>query len=460
MASQTRVPFGTFLAFRIKDAVSTVGSKRAQKVVSYYAADGTRKHIKVHMYTDDPEGYHGPDVMECIRPDDPNLKKKKKKKKDDREPERSPEPLHLYCVVGATGKKLAHIPLGTEGDEYLLDFLTSIMEEMEENGENVFDALFNSFVERVKEHFDVLDIETRLGPICKHAKDKFLSTMIESHSMVTDEAFCMIEDNRENIAANSNRLSHVENRVDDVDNRLDDVDNRLDDVDNRVNDVANRVDDLIKYLQGLHLQNGTSAEQFPFASSLSPPPPTTTKTTTAAAPLQSARPMRAARKQKLDQDDLQSFQFYTESDGYQQINPPIRDFANGKIDALPRTAKKWKGMLEKALGKLLDNYVGTVYRGVNMDEEWIQDIKKTFTDNTRARVPFSDPAFLSTSTKLDSSFKDTNCRFIIRSKTGKEIAPYSVHPFEYEVLFAPNTNFVIHDIVILDTKLLVRMREI
>ena len=247
--------------------------------------------------------------------------------------------------------------------------------------------------------------------------------------MVMDEAFRMIEENRENIAANSNRLSHVENRVD---------------------DVENRVDDLIKYLQDLHLKNGGSPDQLPFASS----------STSSSAPLQSARPMRAARKQKLDQDDIKSFQFYTESDGYQQINPPIRDFANGKIDALPRAATKWKGMLEKALGKLLDNYVGTVYRGVNMDEEWIQDIKKTFTDNTRARVPFSDPAFLSTSTKLDKSFKDTNCRFIIRSKTGKEIAPYSVHPFEYEVLFAPNTSFVIHDIVILDTKLLVRMREI
>ena len=154
MASQNRVAFGTFLAFRVKDAVSTVGSKRPQKELTYYTAHGTRKSMTLHMYTADPEGYDGPDVMECIRPDDPNLKKKKKKK-DDREPERSPEPvspepLHLYYVVGATGKKLAHIPLGTEADEYLLNFLISTMEEMEENGENVFDAKFNFFVEKVK----------------------------------------------------------------------------------------------------------------------------------------------------------------------------------------------------------------------------------------------------------------------------------------------------------------------
>jgi hypothetical protein len=229
----------------------------------------------------------------------------------------------------------------------------------------------------------------------------------------------------------------------------------VDDVENRVDSMESRVDQLIQVLHSTHLQQGGTTETSPVFRLLPPPP----AEGTVLSEVPSTSSPQTPQKPVMDHHDLYAFKEYTTTDACIQINPPLREYANGTIDVLPYYTLDLKRKIEVALSKL-DNYVGTVYRGVDMSEAWIENLKQTFKHNSRAKVPFSDPAFLSASTKLDASFKWLNCRMVIQSKTGKEISEYSEHPLEFEVLFATGTQFVITDIVDLDKKLLVRMHEV
>lgn len=118
--------------------------------------------------------------------------------------------------------------------------------------------------------------------------------------------------------------------------------------------------------------------------------------------------------------------------------------------------------MESGLSKI-KNFEGILYRGVDMPASWMKDVKAKFQHRTpgeRLRVPFCDAAFLSASTMLRTSFGGKTCRFVIHSKTGKDIATYSVHPNEHEVLFAPSTKFTIYNVIPLENgNLFIRMRE-
>lgn len=72
------------------------------------------------------------------------------------------------------------------------------------------------------------------------------------------------------------------------------------------------------------------------------------------------------------------------------------------------------------------------------------------------------PAFLSASTSLDvaewhlgmaTAAKPKNCLFLLDSRTGRDVAPFSCYgpngpkSNEYEVLFAPGTQFLVLEIV-------------
>ena len=125
-------------------------------------------------------------------------------------------------------------------------------------------------------------------------------------------------------------------------------------------------------------------------------------------------------------------------------NPALRGDAKSGTDM--QAVYKSKRLIESGLRKL-PNFVGTVFRGAKMDQKWIE--------NTKELCP---------SGRLVRGREDGekhNCRFEINSLTGKNIEKYSVHPFNFEVLFALNTIFVIVEVVVFENgKLFVRMQEV
>lgn len=89
-------------------------------------------------------------------------------------------------------------------------------------------------------------------------------------------------------------------------------------------------------------------------------------------------------------------------------------------------------MLNLILDKL-PNYEGLVKRGLRLPDAEIQRLK------SQTEVVFDS---LTSSTK-DMSLSDfeESTRFIIKSKTGKEISRFSEHRFEQEVLFKDKARF-------------------
>lgn len=101
--------------------------------------------------------------------------------------------------------------------------------------------------------------------------------------------------------------------------------------------------------------------------------------------------------------------------------------------------------------KKLPKYDWDVYRWVSK-YEWIEDLKIWDT--------FSDKAILSSSqSKIVADRFADDVLFEIKSKTGRDIWNFGTMKSEQEVLFLPNTKFVIEDIVNTKDKTIIKMTE-
>ena len=104
--------------------------------------------------------------------------------------------------------------------------------------------------------------------------------------------------------------------------------------------------------------------------------------------------------------------------------------------------------LNAALARLPD-YVGVVKRGTNLTAEQIA-----------LHVPgriVTKEAFTSTST--GPGFP-SDVHFVIHSRHGKKIAPYSAYPKEGEVLFAAGTRFLVTKVERRGNRIKITMEEV
>jgi len=114
------------------------------------------------------------------------------------------------------------------------------------------------------------------------------------------------------------------------------------------------------------------------------------------------------------------------AEGYIQLNKEIRSLQPAE------SYLAYRDMLNMILDKL-PNFKGIVKRGVHLQDTEIQKLK------TQSEVVFE--AFTSSTKDMSLSDFEESTRFIIRSKTGKEVSRYSDHRFEQEVLFKDKTRF-------------------
>ena len=135
--------------------------------------------------------------------------------------------------------------------------------------------------------------------------------------------------------------------------------------------------------------------------------------------------------------------YHYSEDGYEMLNQALH--ANGGQN----TSVFGKG-LAAALAKL-PPYAGEVLSGVYLSAAQLQQYRARAQDGQ----PVSWPAFLSASQRpsiagLYLSTPPKNCLFVIQSRTGRlieEAAKYGVDgQNEYEVLFAPNTQFEVLEV--------------
>ncbi len=122
---------------------------------------------------------------------------------------------------------------------------------------------------------------------------------------------------------------------------------------------------------------------------------------------------------------------------YRKINPLLRGDTSKD--------ENWKTVADdatKALEKLatIEDRVhkGNAFRGIEeMPDELVN---KLF----NVGEPFSDPAFMSSATEESEAFPG-DVKLYINSKTAVRIDDISAHPKEKEVLFKPNTQFIVLD---------------
>jgi hypothetical protein len=137
---------------------------------------------------------------------------------------------------------------------------------------------------------------------------------------------------------------------------------------------------------------------------------------------------------------------YAYSDNYyEDLNEQLRDSKGTKL-------KPFGHYLRTALSKL-PNYVGLVFRGVDMDNSSLQRYQED--------AIITEYSFLSTSQdpKIADQFKK-NVFFTIFSDTGKVIEKVSKRPIEHEVLFVNNTEFKVLDVTKEGNSTLITMEEI
>lgn len=129
---------------------------------------------------------------------------------------------------------------------------------------------------------------------------------------------------------------------------------------------------------------------------------------------------------------------------------------NHALHADPSASTPESTGLAAALRKLRP-YAGLVYSAAYLTPDQLQYYQQCLASGTLVNWP----AFLSASTSLDiaewhlgmaTSQKPKNCLFWLDSRTGRSIAPFSCYgpngpkPNEYEVLFAPSTQFQVLEI--------------
>lgn len=130
-----------------------------------------------------------------------------------------------------------------------------------------------------------------------------------------------------------------------------------------------------------------------------------------------------------------------------EINSALRD-----KNYFPEARKNYTPYVETLKGALakLKDYDQTVTRGVNYTPaDWEKHEKGEL---------LTYDAF--TSTSRLPIFDHTNTRLIIRSKSGKYIAPFSSHFNEEEILFSPDTQFQVLDKKIEAGKMTITLEEV
>jgi len=142
------------------------------------------------------------------------------------------------------------------------------------------------------------------------------------------------------------------------------------------------------------------------------------------------------------------------NDGFESLNENLRK-TNGKNDS------EFGKLLNSALSKL-ENYIGLVFRGVNLTEN---EINKYIAANKDDNI-LIEPTFISTSkSRLIAMEYRGNTLFRIFSKRGKEIekiAKFGAHnpQNEREVLFKPNSGFKVLEIINESNYTLITIEEI
>ncbi len=129
--------------------------------------------------------------------------------------------------------------------------------------------------------------------------------------------------------------------------------------------------------------------------------------------------------------------FHYSDSGFEQVNERLRDSEGKELNEF--------GILLKQTLKKLPDYSGLVYRNVNLDKRQILKYQDALKNNNS----IAEPAFSSCSySKLIANEYGGNVTFRILSKTGKNIEAIAKHglfgsPNEKEVIFLPNTEFIV-----------------
>ncbi len=140
-----------------------------------------------------------------------------------------------------------------------------------------------------------------------------------------------------------------------------------------------------------------------------------------------------APRHAMTDPELVSVYAYTTSDtrwGYSPLNEALRSGDEARI----ANVENYRDTLNAALARLPDQ-PGTVKRGAMLPESVLERYS--------VGAVVTEDAFTSTST--GPGFSGPH-RFLIYSRHGKRIEPYSAHPSEHEVLFAAGTRFEVYEI--------------
>ncbi len=142
-----------------------------------------------------------------------------------------------------------------------------------------------------------------------------------------------------------------------------------------------------------------------------------------------------APRHGMSDPELTAIYAYTTNDGrwsYKYLNEALRSDDPARIEKV----RDFKETLEAALAKLPD-YEGVVRRGARLSEGILAKYK-------HGELAPKD-AFRSTLAEGKSAFSGPH-QFVIQSRHGKRIQPYSGHPREREVLFPPSARFLVTDV--------------
>lgn len=144
-------------------------------------------------------------------------------------------------------------------------------------------------------------------------------------------------------------------------------------------------------------------------------------------------------------NELMALRGYTFGvDGY--VNQTMRPWMAQSTIPNKTTMSPYAKSMASAL-QYMPKYAGSTYRGCPMPPG--------LADTYKVGAKFADPAFVSTTLSFDVAYNfswpdwdsdDVSCMFIIKSKTGRNIAPFSIFPGEAEILFPPGASFKVTEV--------------
>jgi len=164
---------------------------------------------------------------------------------------------------------------------------------------------------------------------------------------------------------------------------------------------------------------------------------------------------KAAADNGISLAEASAVHIYTAS-AYFEMNRQLRGQEN-----IPSVDTRASMLTAKVAASALDKmppYEGTVYRGFGLrDGMTIDDIKKQYKPGSTIQ----EKGFLSTTNddNPDNAFSRKEVRFVINSKTGRNVAGLSNSPDEKEILFKPDTKLKVLRHEEKDGKLFIYMDE-